>query len=182
MLVPGTGWRKDAHTKADARGKPVICTCGADAGAAKFCTSCGRQVVPDAFPAPQPYGGQQYQQPQYQQPQYGQAQYPQQQPYGQQPYGQPYQQPQQYGYGQQAGYGQPYGGQTYANPSNVLSIWAFVLGGIALWIFPIVFGPAAIVCASIGKSKRERLSSAALGVAIGGTVGGMIIGALVWSL
>jgi hypothetical protein len=51
-----------------------------------------------------------------------------------------------------------------------------VLGGVAVLFFPIVFGVAGIVLASIAKSKNEPQSNLALGISIGGTVIGFILG------
>jgi hypothetical protein len=62
--------------------------------------------------------------------------------------------------------------------NNGLSIAAFALGGISILFFPIIFGPAAIICAGIAKSRKEKLGNAALAVAIGGMVLGFILGAL----
>ena len=65
--------------------------------------------------------------------------------------------------------------------SKPFSIAAFVLGGIAILFFPIIFGVAGIVCAGVAKSKQESLANAALAVAIGGTILGFILGAIVQS-
>ena len=62
---------------------------------------------------------------------------------------------------------------------NTFSIIGIVLGALALLIFPIIFGPIAIVLAVLGKNKGERLSTIALAIAITGTALGMIIGAVV---
>jgi hypothetical protein len=66
--------------------------------------------------------------------------------------------------------------QAQQNTSNGFSIAAIVLGGIALFIFPPVFGIAGIVMAAIGKSKNEKLSTAALIVSVCGLVIGMAFG------
>ena len=61
----------------------------------------------------------------------------------------------------------------------VLPIVSFVLSAVALFVLPIVFGVAAIVCAAIALSRRQRLAKAALVVAIIATVLGMVLGAIV---
>jgi hypothetical protein len=68
---------------------------------------------------------------------------------------------------------------TEANQSNTFSILAIVLGGLALLVFPVVFGPAAIILGVVGLTKKERLAPIGLTVGILGLVLGMVIGALV---
>jgi hypothetical protein len=63
--------------------------------------------------------------------------------------------------------------------SNTFSILAMVLGGLALLVLPIVFGPAAIILGVIALTKKEKLAPVGLTVGILGLVVGMIIGALV---
>jgi hypothetical protein len=63
--------------------------------------------------------------------------------------------------------------------SNTFSILAIVLGGLALLVLPIVFGPAAIILGVIGITKKEKLAPIGLTVGILGMVVGMFIGALV---
>jgi hypothetical protein len=75
---------------------------------------------------------------------------------------------------------QPYV-QNVAKPSNTLSTLGLIFGGIAFLFLPIVFGVAGIIFSAIAKSKSEPNSNLALGVSIGGTVGGIIIGALITS-
>ena len=65
------------------------------------------------------------------------------------------------------------------NPGNSLSIPAFILAGIALLIFPPLFGAAAIICANMAVKKKEPLGKLALNLSILATVLGMIIGAIV---
>lgn len=67
------------------------------------------------------------------------------------------------------------------SPGNGLSTAAFILGAIAFLFFPIVFGPAAIICAAVAKSKSEPNADMALLVAILGTVVGFILGAMFFS-
>ena len=64
-------------------------------------------------------------------------------------------------------------------PGNAFSISAYVLGGIAILFFPIIFGPAGIACALVARSKKEAQANVALAVAIGGMVLGFILGAIV---
>ncbi len=63
--------------------------------------------------------------------------------------------------------------------SNTFSILAIVLGGLALLVLPIVFGPAAIILGVVGMTKKEKLGPIGLTVGILGMVVGMFIGALV---
>ena len=73
---------------------------------------------------------------------------------------------------------------TFNTPSsssgNAYSTTAIVLAVIALWVFPIVFGPIAIVLASVGKSKGEPRAQNALIWAVVGTIAGMIFGYIAW--
>lgn len=62
--------------------------------------------------------------------------------------------------------------------SNTFSILAIVLGGLALLVLPIVFGPAAIILGVIGITKKEKLAPIGLTVGILGMVVGIFIGAL----
>ena len=63
--------------------------------------------------------------------------------------------------------------------SSPFSVIAIILGGLSFLLFPIVFGPAAIILAVIAKKKGESLANVALTVGIVGAVSGMIIGAIV---
>ncbi len=63
--------------------------------------------------------------------------------------------------------------------SNTFSILAIVLGGLALLVLPIVFGPAAIILGVVGITKKEKLGPIGLTVGILGMVVGMFIGAIV---
>ncbi|WP_305787397.1 hypothetical protein [Symbioplanes lichenis] len=74
----------------------------------------------------------------------------------------------------------PYGAFAPARATgNGFSIAAIVLGCVAVLFLPIVFGPAAIILASVGKSRGERRSTVALSVAGGGMTLGFIVGVLV---
>jgi hypothetical protein len=63
--------------------------------------------------------------------------------------------------------------------SSPFSVIAIILGGLSFLLFPILFGPAAIILAVIAKKKGESLANVALTVGIVGAVSGMIIGAIV---
>ena len=63
--------------------------------------------------------------------------------------------------------------------SSPFSVIAIILGGLSFLLFPILFGPAAIILAVIAKKKGESLANVALTVGILGAVFGMIIGAIV---
>ena len=58
---------------------------------------------------------------------------------------------------------------------NGFSIAALVLGGIAVLLW--ILGLVAIVCAVVARTRKEPWSNAALGVAIGGTVLGVLVAA-----
>jgi hypothetical protein len=60
--------------------------------------------------------------------------------------------------------------------NNVLSIIGIVCGGIAILFFPIFIGLAGIVLAGIAKARKEKLSTIALAVSIGGTALGFALG------
>jgi len=63
--------------------------------------------------------------------------------------------------------------------SNTFSILAIVLGGLALLVLPIVFGPAAIILGVIGITKKEKLAPIGLTVGILGMLVGMFVGAVI---
>lgn len=65
--------------------------------------------------------------------------------------------------------------------TSVLSIISFVLSGISLFFFPIVFGVAAIVTGAVALGRKERLGKIALPVAIVATIAGMVLGAIVYT-
>lgn len=62
---------------------------------------------------------------------------------------------------------------------NALSIAGIILGAIAVLFLPIIFGPAGIICAAVGRSKKQPLANIALAISIGGTILGVIFGVLV---
>lgn len=59
---------------------------------------------------------------------------------------------------------------------NIFSIIAITLGTVALMLFSVVCGAAAIVLALLANNKKEKLSQIALVVAIGGAAVGSILG------
>ena len=65
--------------------------------------------------------------------------------------------------------------------SNLFSILAIVFGVVAVVFLPIVFGIGAIILAAVALSKKERLAKVAMVVAVVGTIGGFILGAVVYS-
>ena len=78
------------------------------------------------------------------------------------------------------GYGAPPWQQPVpSSETNKLSTAAFICGGIAVLIVPILVGAAAIICAAIAMNHKEPRAGAALAVAIGGTVLGLILSAVV---
>ncbi|MTE21482.1 hypothetical protein F0L17_20675 [Streptomyces sp. TRM43335] len=70
---------------------------------------------------------------------------------------------------------QPYQPQP-PNTSNTLSVVGIVLGCVAFFFCPPLFGIAGIVCGVIANSKGERLAKTAIGVSVAGLVLGMILG------
>jgi hypothetical protein len=72
-------------------------------------------------------------------------------------------------------------GPSVKAPGSPFSIAAYVLGGIAVLFFPIIFGPAAIICGVVARTKNEPQANIGLAVAIGGTVLGFILSAIVAS-
>lgn len=68
---------------------------------------------------------------------------------------------------------------TGTNTGNGLAIAGIVLGVVSLFFLPIVLGPIGIILAAVSKSKKQSMSTIALVVSILGTVGGMILGAVV---
>jgi hypothetical protein len=77
----------------------------------------------------------------------------------------------------QMGYGQP----PWLQPvppaaTNKLSTAAFICGGLAVLVLPIIFGVAAIICAYRAAKRKETRAGAAMAVAIIGTILGFIFG------
>lgn len=70
---------------------------------------------------------------------------------------------------------------TPSTPGNGLSTVGIILGVIAFIFFPIVFGPAGLICGAIAKSKGEPKAGVAMAVSAAGLVVGMILGALVFA-
>lgn len=71
-------------------------------------------------------------------------------------------------------YGQKGGGRAPA------LVWgAFACSAVALFFFPIVLGPVAIVLAAVAMSRNEPHATVALVVAVGAMLVGFILGVLV---
>jgi hypothetical protein len=89
------------------------------------------------------------------------------------------------GYGPPPGYApSPYSPPlmgAYTQPTNTLSNVAIGLAVVALLILPILFGPAAIICAGVALSRKERKAGLAMGLAIGGMLVGFLFGAMVYA-
>ena len=71
--------------------------------------------------------------------------------------------------------------------SNLFSIIAFVcaglavVSGLALTALPVGFGAAGLILGVFGLTKTERLAPFAIAAAVGGTILGWIIQAVVFS-
>jgi hypothetical protein len=78
--------------------------------------------------------------------------------------------------------GGPGGYQPYApagpQPMPWRTILAYVFGPIAVLFLPIVFGALAIVFSALAVRRDEKASKVVLGVAIGCTVVGFVLGAV----
>jgi hypothetical protein len=77
-------------------------------------------------------------------------------------------------------YGDRSSGRT-ANGARVLSIIAFVLAAISLLFFPVIFGPAAMICGGIAWARGDRLGPWATAAGLAGLVLGMVLGAIVYN-
>jgi hypothetical protein len=75
--------------------------------------------------------------------------------------------------------GAPEHSPTTGTRGNALSYAAIALGIVAVFIAPIIVGPIGIVLAVVARSKGEPRWTWGLGVAIAGTVIGLILGAMV---
>ena len=62
-------------------------------------------------------------------------------------------------------------------PGNGLSIGAIVCGVAALLFCPILLGPVGIVLGVLALRRNESLAKVGIGVAVGGMIGGFILGA-----
>jgi hypothetical protein len=65
---------------------------------------------------------------------------------------------------------------------NGFSTAGIILGAIAFLFFPIVLGPTGLILAAVGKSKGEDKAVVAMTVAGLGTVIGMILGVMLFSV
>lgn len=77
---------------------------------------------------------------------------------------------------------QSWSGPASGSSTNGTSTVAIVLGIIALFIVPILFGGIGIALAIVAKNRGESRADVALGVSIVGTVAGVIFGAVVGSM
>lgn len=90
-------------------------------------------------------------------------------------------------YGPPPQYPPPGPAQSTTTPLNLFSIIAFVcaglalLGGMALFALPTIFGVAGIICAVVALAKKERLAPYAIGAAVGGLFLGWILQAAVFN-
>jgi hypothetical protein len=77
-----------------------------------------------------------------------------------------------------------WGTSPYAPPQsqgNGFSITAIVLGAIAFLFVPPLFGIVGLIFGGVGLSKKEKLAPVGMIVAGVGLIGGMILGAVVFS-
>ena len=65
--------------------------------------------------------------------------------------------------------------------AQIFSILAMVSGVVAIFFFPILFGPIGIVLAVVANRKAEPLWKVALAVAVGGTILGFVLSYVVLS-
>jgi hypothetical protein len=68
---------------------------------------------------------------------------------------------------------------TTQQPSNGLSTAAIVCGLIAVFILPIVLGPAAIIMSAIALGRKEPRAGAAMAVSVIGMLLGFVFGYMV---
>lgn len=61
---------------------------------------------------------------------------------------------------------------------NGMSIGAIACGVVALLFCPLLLGPAGIVLGVLALRRGESLAKVGIGVAVGGMIGGFIIGAV----
>jgi uncharacterized BrkB/YihY/UPF0761 family membrane protein len=65
--------------------------------------------------------------------------------------------------------------RTREQPTNQLSIIAFVLAAVGVLILPIIFGVAGIVLGSMASKRGEPLGPLAFTLSVAGTVVGVVI-------
>jgi len=65
------------------------------------------------------------------------------------------------------------------NAGNGYSTASVILGSIALFLLPIILGPAAIICGTIATSRGEFKAKFAIGFSIGALIIGTVINFLV---
>lgn len=76
----------------------------------------------------------------------------------------------------------PYADHPYAasDPGNTFSLVAIALGVLGVAACPILFGPAALVLASMALARGERLWPAGVVAAVLGIVGGLVFWIVVY--
>ena len=174
----------------------MVCPhCGTSMTAGSSCPGCGRTdpaPAADQFGSPMPSGLTGYTPPPTSAQLYPEqpppvpadpapwaAQPPPGAPWPGQPQNQPWPgQPQNQAWsGQPQGgpYGGPWGPPVQQQAGNGFSIAGIVLGVIALVFCPLLFGAVGVVMAVQGRKRGESLSKVALGVSIGGLVGGILL-------
>lgn len=67
-------------------------------------------------------------------------------------------------------------GRPRRQDAQVFSIIAFVFAVIAVLVYPIVFGAAAIILGLVGRLRGERLATRAILAGVAGLVLGLLIG------
>jgi hypothetical protein len=84
--------------------------------------------------------------------------------------------------GQSAGPYPTIGPPNAAAVGNGMSIGAIICGVIAFLLCPILLGPVGIVLGVLALRRGENLAKVGIGVAVGGMIGGFIVGAVFVSL
>lgn len=64
---------------------------------------------------------------------------------------------------------------------RLFSVLGMVFGAIAVLIVPIVSGAVGMILAGVAIRKKEQLGKAAMGVAVIGTIAGILINAIIYS-
>jgi hypothetical protein len=62
-----------------------------------------------------------------------------------------------------------------SSTARTLTVVAFVCAGIAVFLLPIVFGIAGIVCASVAMAKGDTLGKWALTASVAGLAVGLVL-------
>jgi cytochrome c biogenesis protein CcdA len=69
--------------------------------------------------------------------------------------------------------------RTQAPEGRTLSIVAFVLAGVAIFIAPIILGPIAAILGGVAMNKGDPIGKSALAAGIAGTIIGLALGAAI---